>query len=106
MGSGVKDVDDFFGQICSLSNGPIEVLEQAGKAGGNFTAISQELKNKGYPIWALDSQDDQVELSACAGNDGRWVLADVSGFSSKCGGSSPLTSPGPSNGGSCVPAKK
>eukprot|EP00446_Apocalathium_sp_SHHI-4_P055257 CAMPEP_0177381430 /NCGR_PEP_ID=MMETSP0368-20130122/48062_1 /TAXON_ID=447022 ORGANISM="Scrippsiella hangoei-like, Strain SHHI-4" /NCGR_SAMPLE_ID=MMETSP0368 /ASSEMBLY_ACC=CAM_ASM_000363 /LENGTH=55 /DNA_ID=CAMNT_0018845843 /DNA_START=33 /DNA_END=196 /DNA_ORIENTATION=+ len=36
-----------------------------------------------------------VMLSACAGPDGKWKLADVNDFSKVCGGSGPSPSPSP-----------
>lgn len=118
--AGVKDVDDFFGQVCSLSKDPIDVLEKAREAGANFASMAQAVRNLGYPVWSLDQTHDQVMLSACAGSDGRWVLAATSDMVSKCGGPSPAPGPAPPapsppapsppapspQGGVCAPGKK
>jgi len=87
--AGVKNVDDYFGQICTLSKTPVSVLEKAKEANSDFASLVQVLKDQGYPVWSLDEENDQVLLSACAGNDGRWLLAQPSEMPSKCSGSSP-----------------
>lgn len=106
--AGVKDVDDFFGQVCGLSKDPLGALESAKKAGKDLESMADVLKEQGYPVWSLDEREDQILLSACAGYDGRWILANVNEMPSKCGGSSPSPSPSPqpSPGGSCFPGKK
>lgn len=121
--AGVKDVDDFFGQVCTLSKDALSILGQAKTAGKDFHGMAQALKDQKYPVWYLDEQNDQVYLSACSGSNGQWILAETSEFPSKCGGSSPGPSPGPAptppapvptppapapspSGGSCVPNKK
>jgi hypothetical protein len=87
--AGTVDVDDFFGQVCALSKAPLAVLETAKEANKNFADMTQALKDSGYPVWGVDSTNDQLELSVCAGNDGKWIIAKVADFPSKCGGSSP-----------------
>lgn len=102
--AGVKDSDDFFTQVCSLSKAPLQVLQKAKEAGKGFSSMTQALKDAGYPVWSLDTSNDQVELSVCAKTDGRWVLAAVSDMPSKCGDSSPSPAPGPSPPGPSPPA--
>lgn len=106
--AGVKDVDDFFSQVCALAKSPVEVLEIARKAGEGFDTMAEALKSNGYPVWSVDEMHDQVMLSACAGSDGRWVLSTLQDMPSKCGGPSP--SPGPPGPapqpGSCSPGRK
>jgi hypothetical protein len=112
--AGVKDVDDFFGQVCSLSKAPLAELEKAKEAGKSFSTMAQALRDQGYPVFALDQENDQIELAACAGSNGRWVLADVSDMQAKCGGSPPAPSPSPTpsppppspHTGACVHNKK
>lgn len=101
--AGVENVDDFFGQVCALSKAPVAALEAAKTADSTFAAMGDMMKQKGYPVWNLDSQNDQVELSACAGSDGKWVLSAVADMPSKCGGSSPGPSPAPAPGPSPAP---
>jgi len=95
MCAGVESADDFFTQVCALSKEPVAALEAAKAAGANFAAMGTVMKQKGYPVWNVDSQYDQFLLSVCAGNDGRWKLSTVADMPSKCGGSSPGPSPAP-----------
>lgn len=82
--AGASDADDFFQQVCALSSGPLRVLAGARAAGLDATDASDQLQRSGYCVWSVGSQA-QVELSACAGADGRWKLADVSDFARVCG---------------------
>jgi len=92
--AGVKDADDFFGQVCALAQRPVQQLEKEKEAGTEFDSMVEALNTSGYPVWSVDKVHDQVLLSACADNNGRWVLSSVSEMPAKCGGKSP--SPGPS----------
>jgi len=93
--AGVKDVDDFFDQVCALAKTPVEILDKLREsAGADFGSLLKGLKSSGYPVWSIDEENAQFLLSACAGNDGQWVLSTIAEMPSKCGGSSP--SPGPS----------
>jgi len=87
--AGVKDADDFFDQVCALARSPLQHFEKAKEDGADFHSMIQALKDSGYPVWSVDDENDQVLLSACAGNDGRWVLSSVSDMPSKCGGKWP-----------------
>lgn len=114
--AGVEDADDFFSQVCALAQSPVQLLEKAKEAGADLDTMTQALKASGYPVWTVDEVDDQVLLSACAGNDGRWVLSTPSEMPSKCGGKSPVPgpfppspsppSPTPPSQGSCIPHKR
>jgi len=110
--AGVKNVDDFFSQVCSLSSEPLKALEGAKEGGSDFESMVQVLRDQGYPVWSLDKWNDQIELSACAGYDGRWVLAKTSDMPAKCGGQppsppapSPVPGPAPA-GDTCVIGRK
>jgi len=105
MCAGVKDVDDFFGQVCALSKEPVAALARAREeAGQDFDLMAQALRDDGYPVWKVDEEYDQVLLSACAGDDGRWVLSTIAEMPSKCPGTSPGPTPGPTPAeGSCKP---
>ena len=48
----------------------------------------QALESAGYSIFYADYQYKQILLSACASKDGDWTLADISKFSTVCGGGS------------------
>lgn len=94
----VKDADDFFDQICSLSAEPLQVVAAALKAGDDVSGASQKLTSAGYAVFATDPMGDaQIELSACCDSSGIWHLAAVSDFASTCG-SGPAPRPGPSPG--------
>lgn len=110
--SGAKDAEDFFTQVCSLAEAPVKLMEDSRSAGKYVKDIAEDLKKAGYPVWQVDEVDRQVSLSVCAGADGRWVIAEVSDFPSRCGGGGPSppsppspTPPSPSPAGTCVPGK-
>lgn len=39
-----------------------------------------------YEVFSIDTSNQQVELSACAGPDAKWILAPVAEFPQLCGG--------------------
>lgn len=39
----------------------------------------------GYPVWEVDSEHAEVQLSACAKPSGEWVLARQRDFEKTCG---------------------
>lgn len=87
--AGVRDAKDFFGQLCELTKAPLGVMAAARKAGHvDLTGYAQRLTAAGYPVFATDESHMQVELSACAGDSGTWILADPSEFGVKCGAGS------------------
>lgn len=85
--AGATGADDFFRQTCALSAAPLAAMTGA----GTFDAMVASLKSHGYPIWDVDQEGGQVELSACAARDGRWRLAEASGFGAACGGGATIT---------------
>jgi len=108
MCAGVRDADDFFTQICSLSRDPVAVMTHT--RSGGATAISDyadALQSAGYPVYDTDGTNSQVMLSACSGSDGRWKIAAVDTFGSVCkGGVTPSPSPPappPAPADECVP---
>jgi len=101
----VADAADFFTQVCDLSAPPLQTLSADKSAGGyDLSSYATSLRNAGYPIYSLDSENSQIFISACAGSDGRWVLANTTDFSSRCGSSGP--SPGPSPSPSPSPTQR
>mmetsp|Transcript_7018 Transcript_7018/g.10727 ORF Transcript_7018/g.10727 Transcript_7018/m.10727 type:complete len:212 (+) Transcript_7018:59-694(+) len=83
--AGVRDADDFFTQLCGLVSSPLSILKPLKQNNVQLQDMAQKLKSSGYPVYYVDmSSDSQIYLSACAGKDGQWVLADTSDFSSKC----------------------
>lgn len=89
--AGVADVEDFFHQVCNLSAAPLAAIGNA----TTFDAIVAAVRRAGYPVWDLDHEQEQIYLSACAAQDGRWKFADASSFQDACGGGAP-PGPGPS----------
>ena len=90
--SGVKDVDDFFGQICSLSALPLKIMNNLTSLDAMHTAVTAS----GYEVFSVDTVDDQLLLSACLNLQTRkWVLSPVAKFATACGTDPLPPSPGP-----------
>jgi len=115
--AGVSNAESFFSQVCSLAAGPLKVMQAAKSAGLDLSATADQLQRSGYCVYQTMTQF-QIELSACAGQNGQWKLADVADFPSVCkwdGPPPPSPSPKPSpepspkpspSAGSCVPGKR
>lgn len=101
--AGAKNADDFFQQVCHLAEGPIRVMQGARAAHLDLSDTVDTLQRSRYCVWSTGTQK-QIELSACARSDGRWVLADVNDFPKVCGGGGPSPAPSPSKG-QCVPGQ-
>lgn len=82
--AGVTDELDFFQQVCQLSSDPLQVLHSARAEALDMAGTVDLLQKQGYCVWQLGSEK-QIELSACASNDGRWKLADIAEFPTTCG---------------------
>lgn len=82
--AGAADAEDFFGQVCSLAEAPLRVMAGARAAGLDDVDTAEQLQRSGFCVWGYGS-NAQVELSACAGRDGRWKLADATEFGEVCG---------------------
>mmetsp|Transcript_114478 Transcript_114478/g.296610 ORF Transcript_114478/g.296610 Transcript_114478/m.296610 type:complete len:319 (+) Transcript_114478:82-1038(+) len=102
--AGAKDQSDYFDQVCRLSTAPLAALRKARDAGQDFNAMADSLQSAGFCVFSLSTYEKQIMLSACAGADRRWKLADVSDFSRVCGSGGP--SPGPSPSPSPPPSPK
>jgi len=85
--AGTRDADDYFRQACALSRGPLQRMA-AERAGGTteLGMFARRLEALGYPVYATDQRTMQLELAACAGGDGQWILAKPSEFRTRCGG--------------------
>ena len=83
--AGVKNSNDFFTQICALSTDPLNVMIKVRNQGGDLNSMSTALTKAGYEVYAVDTTNSQVELSACAPSNGQWVLSHVSDFTKNCG---------------------
>lgn len=92
--AGTVDAADFFQQLCDLAAGPLAVMAKSRSNNLKLDDTADALQNAGYCVWRTGSEQ-QVQLSACAGSDGKWKLADVSDFSKVCGPSNLPPSPNP-----------
>ncbi len=102
--AGVRNAEDYFNQVCSLSYEPIQIMTATRKAGSTTLArYGSDLEAAGFPVFSLDETYSQVYLSACARSDGRWNLTSVSDFSRACPGSGPAPGPSPTPPGQCLP---
>ncbi|CAE7630906.1 unnamed protein product [Symbiodinium sp. CCMP2592] len=93
--AGAQDASHYFTQICKLSARPLEIMDGIRATGGTAVDAADQLQRLGVCVWSVASHD-QVYLSACAGSDGVWKLADVDSFEKVCGagsGSSGSSSP-------------
>mmetsp|Transcript_45459 Transcript_45459/g.50604 ORF Transcript_45459/g.50604 Transcript_45459/m.50604 type:complete len:200 (+) Transcript_45459:11-610(+) len=89
--AGVKDADDYFSQLCSLSSVPITIMS---KSGNMLDTQVAGLQSAGYEIFYIDTVDSQVQLSACLNSKtGKWLLGKVAEFASICGAGGSLGSP-------------
>ncbi|EOD40706.1 hypothetical protein EMIHUDRAFT_466461, partial [Emiliania huxleyi CCMP1516] len=70
-------------QACGLASGPLGLIRTA-RVGG-MTLIEPVLLAAGYPVWEVDSEHAEVQLSACAKPSGEWVLARQRDFEKTCG---------------------
>lgn len=86
MCAGIKDADDYFTQICSLSAPPLKVLTASRDAGDDLDSMASALESAGYPVYYIDESDSQqIYLSACQKSSGAWVITNTSNFASECG---------------------
>eukprot|EP00931_Biecheleriopsis_adriatica_P090205 TRINITY_DN64230_c0_g1_i1.p1 TRINITY_DN64230_c0_g1~~TRINITY_DN64230_c0_g1_i1.p1 ORF type:complete len:347 (-),score=72.22 TRINITY_DN64230_c0_g1_i1:37-1047(-) len=87
--AGVKDAEEYFQEVCGLSKAPLEIMAAERAAGDvDLGGYAKRLEAAGYPVFATDVKNMQVSLSACAKDDGQWLLAKPSEFATRCGGKS------------------
>jgi len=84
--SGTKGCDDYFTQICSLSQAPLKIMATARSQGGDLKAVTKAVVEAGYPIWSDYHNDAQLALTACADSTGTWHIASMKEFQKICGG--------------------
>ena len=82
--AGVRDADDFFGQVCELSAQPLQVVEGSRAAGKDLAGMADDLQGAGFCVYRTMS-NSQLQLSACLDTKGHWHLADLSSFPTVCG---------------------
>ncbi|CAE8625218.1 unnamed protein product, partial [Polarella glacialis] len=95
--AGAVDAEDFFMQVCVLAAAPLRTIQGANAAGLDLVDTADSLQRAGYCVWNHGS-NAQLELSVCAGHDGRWKLADVHDFARVCGSAGASPSPPPASG--------
>eukprot|EP00931_Biecheleriopsis_adriatica_P055277 TRINITY_DN32631_c0_g1_i1.p1 TRINITY_DN32631_c0_g1~~TRINITY_DN32631_c0_g1_i1.p1 ORF type:complete len:448 (-),score=63.61 TRINITY_DN32631_c0_g1_i1:27-1370(-) len=85
--AGVKDDGDYWDQICSLGQQPLEIMSKHLKTGGDLEKVGQALAEADFPIQKLDRKNEQIYLSACAVKQGSsyvWKLAATDDFDKVC----------------------
>lgn len=88
--SGTKDVDDYFGQICSLAEKPVKTMRESGGSFRDFGKMVDKLKAEGYPVYDVDYYNKQIMLSTCFNPRKKlWVIASVKNFGLFCANSTP-----------------
>lgn len=95
--AGAQDASHYFNQICKLSARPLQIMDGVRASGGTAVDAADQLQRLGVCVWSVASHD-QVYLSACAGSDGAWKLADVDSFEKVCGAGSGSPSSSGSSG--------
>lgn len=86
--AGVKDVDDYFTQICALAADPLKIMDAASPR--TLHGMVDALQRIGYEVYETDTQNQQLELSTCLDTtSGQWKLSPVADFAKACGGGSP-----------------
>jgi len=83
--AGVDSVSDYFKQVCTLSDRPLQVMRQSRSQGSKLQGMADALENSGYPVYELEKGTSEIHLSACAGPGGDWKLARIEDFSQTCG---------------------
>jgi len=97
MCSGARSDADYFEQICDLSNGPLQVLQQLRQQGQDLDAMASALSAQGYAVAKTDAAHQQIYLWACAKptdqSSFEWHLAAPEDFGTVCGAESPGSDP-------------
>lgn len=101
--AGAVDENTFFGQVCALSEFPLELMESQEK--GGFQKMVDVLRSHSLPVYYTDVYNDQIQLSACASYDGQWKLTKVDDFESVCA-SRPQASEESTMRGTCIPMQR
>jgi hypothetical protein len=78
-----NDPESFFKMACSLSTEPLRIMKACREQGFDLIATADILRRNGYPVFSV-MDNDQIALSACAGHDGEWKLADILYFDLVC----------------------
>lgn len=79
-----NDPNTFFNTVCNLSSAPLQLMANLSNQGSSIDDMASQMTSNGYPVFHIDYNNAQIELSVCAGSDGVWQIADVSQFSNVC----------------------
>lgn len=97
MCSGARSDADYFGQICELSSGPLQLMQQLRQEEQGLDAMASALTAQGYAVAEADEEHQQIYLWACAKPAGRssfeWHLAPPEQFGAVCGADYPSSDP-------------
>ncbi|KAJ3317703.1 hypothetical protein HDV06_001297 [Boothiomyces sp. JEL0866] len=81
---GAADPVSFFNTVCSLSDAPLQLMANLINQGLSIDDMASQMTSNGYPVFNIDYNNAQIEVSVCAGSDGAWQIADVSQFNNVC----------------------
>lgn len=114
--AGSRDASDYLQQTCALAQQPLRAMAEDRRNGLGLDEMAEGLRGRGFPVHVVDRRNAQIELSACAGADGRWKLAAVEEMGRACGGTSGTLRtvvPPPAAGGTpevtpaaCLPSRR
>ena len=83
--AGVKDEEDYFNQVCSLSKKPLELMKNIRYTGiTDINEYANIFEKNGYHVWYANSDTSEIELSAYANPNFRWILMDSNNFKKNC----------------------
>lgn len=104
MCTGVNNATEFLATVCGLAWDPLDVMADAKSDGASSVdKIADALRDAGYPVFSVDNgYGQQIELSACSNDNGKWHLAEVEDFDDVCGDGGPPR-PRPSPAEECIP---
>ena len=90
--AGVQDANNYFAQLCSISQDPLVMMDAAKTAGHvDLSGYASPLTFAGYEVFSTNTANMQLLLPTWAGEDGKWKLAAVANFSDKYPGGTGLT---------------
>lgn len=84
--SGVKNENDYFRQICKLSENPLKIMKRVRNNNiKDINIYANELQKAGYSVWDTNDKTSEVQLSACSDSSGNWILENPKNFTKVCG---------------------
>ena len=83
--AGVKDEEDYFNQVCSLSKKPLELMKNIRQRGIiDINEYADIFEKNGYHVWYANPNTSEIELSAYSNSNSRWILMDSNNFKRNC----------------------